>query len=160
VATAIIAIAAITVVSRQNARVSESSEPERRSAVTNDAGKKFVTVEIGGQQVQVDSQTGQIKELTPEEAQKMASGLKKLINQSAEGREEVYHADGSSSIDLDGRFQNVTVAKVDEDGNLVQSCVDNPQAAGKFFGIDASRIDNTDENRKQTTEVPFNKTQN
>lgn len=144
--TAILAIGAVTVViSRQSVRVQEPSQQEKGSQMDKKAKKNIVTVEVGGQQVQVDSQTGKIQELTPEEAQRMAAGLKQLINKSTEDLDEVQQADGSVSVDLKGRFQNVTVAKVDEDGNLTQSCVDNPKAAGAFFGIDPKLIENKDE---------------
>jgi hypothetical protein len=97
---------------------------------------------VAGQEVEVNSQTGQIKALTPEEAQKLAAGLKQMINQSTEGLVQVQHDDGSVSMDLEGRFQNVTVARVNKDGSVSQSCVDNPQAAGAFFGIDPKLIEN------------------
>jgi hypothetical protein len=160
VATILLAIGAITVISRQAAGVKASGVPERRSSVTNNADKKFVTMEVAGQKVQVDSQTGQIKELTPEEARKLAAGLKQLVNKSGADLEEVHHADGSVSVDLEGRFQNVTVAKVDEDGNLVTSCVDSPKAAGEFFGIDPKLIDDGVADPKNPTEVTPGKTQN
>jgi hypothetical protein len=145
VATIILAIAVVTVVSRQNASGQEPTEQERSSTVAKKTKKKIVTVEVAGQQVQVDSETGQIEKLSPEDAQKMADGLRKLVNKSAEGLDEVHHDDGSVSIDLEDRFKNVTVAKVDEDGNLVTSCVDNPRAAGAFFGIDPKKIENESE---------------
>jgi hypothetical protein len=100
-----------------------------------------VTVKVAGQDVEVDSQTGQIKALTREETEKLAAGLGQMINQSTEGLEQVQHEDGSVSMDLQGRFQNVTVARVNQDGSVSQSCVDNPQAAGAFFGIDPKLIE-------------------
>ncbi|MFN2515200.1 MAG: post-PEP-CTERM-1 domain-containing protein [Pyrinomonadaceae bacterium] len=145
VATAIIAIGAVTVISRQTVKGEAANNQERRSLVANNADKadkNFVTVKVAGQDVQVDPQTGRMKELTPEEAQKMAAGLKKLINQSSEGLVQVQHADGTVSMDLEGRFQNVTVARVNKDGTVSQSCVDNPKAAGAFFGIDPKLIEN------------------
>lgn len=160
VATILLAIAAITVISRQTAGVKASSGAERRSPVVNNADKKFIKMNVAGQEVEVDSQTGRIKELTPEEAQKMAKGLKQLVNKSAEDLDEVHHPDGSVSLNLEGRFQNVTVAKVDEDGNLVTSCVDNPKAAGAFFGIDPKLIENANEDPKNPTQVTPGKTQN
>lgn len=145
VATAIIAIGAVTVVSRQTVKVKAANNQERRSLVANNADKadkNFVTVKVAGQDVQVDPQTGQMKELTPEEAQKMAAGLKKMVNQSTDGLVEVQHPDGSVSMDLEDRFQSVTVARVNKDGTVTQSCVDNPKAAGAFFGIDPRLIEN------------------
>ena len=121
--------------------------------MANKAEKNFVTVQVAGQEVQVDGQTGQIKELTPEEKQKLAAGLKQMVNKSTEGLDEVHHADGSVSVDLKGRFQHVTVAKIDEDGNLTQSCVDNPKAAGAFFGIDPKLIEDGTDSPTQPSQV-------
>ena len=139
VTVALLAIAAVTVVSRQRARANGATAAERNVLVAKDS--RFTTVKVAGQDVQVDSQTGQIKPMTPEEAQKLAAALKKMVNQSAEGLVQVQHADGSVSMDLEDRFQNVTVARVNKDGSVTQSCVDNPQAAGEFFGIDPKLID-------------------
>jgi hypothetical protein len=63
-----------------------------------------------------------------------------MINQNTD-LEEVQHADGSVSVNLEDHFQNVTVARVNQNGSLSQACVDNPQAAGAFFGIDPKLID-------------------
>ena len=139
VATAILAIAAVTVVSRQKARATGAREAERSLRVANKSN--FVTVKVAGQDVEVDSQTGRMRELTPEEARKLAAGLKQMVNKSTEGLSEVQHADGSVSMDLQDRFQNVTVAWVNDDGSVSQSCVDNPEAAGAFFGIDPKLIE-------------------
>jgi TolA-binding protein len=139
VATAILAIAAVTVVSRQKARAATAKSEAESLPVAKKSN--FMTVRVAGQDVEVDSQTGQIKELTPEEKQKLAAGLKQMVNQSTEGLVQVQHADGSVSMDLEGRFQNVTVARVNQDGSVSQSCVDNPQAAGAFFGIDPKLIE-------------------
>ena len=43
-------------------------------------------------------------------------------------------------MDLDGHFQNVIVAKKNEDGTVSQSCVDNRQTAAEFFGIDPQLV--------------------
>lgn len=161
VATILLAIGALTVISRQTARVKASGTPEGMSPVTGSADKKFATVNVAGQQVQFDPQTGQVQGLTPEEARKLARGLKPLVNKSTQDLEEVHHTDGSTSANLEGHFRNVTVAKVDEDGNLVQSCVDSPKSAGAFFGIDPRLIKNGGiENPRNQTGVTLNKTQN
>ena len=90
--------------------------------------------------VPLDSQTGQVRPLTQEEAQRLAAAIKQLANQSTDGLQSVRHADGSVSMDLQGRFQNIAVAKLDEDGKLTQSCVDNPESAAVFFGIDPQLV--------------------
>lgn len=85
----------------------------------------------------------QIRPLTQEEAQQLAEGIKALVNQSTDGLKQVQHADGSVSMDLDDRFQNVALAKKTADGNVAQSCVDNPAAAAAFLGINQELIDKT-----------------
>jgi hypothetical protein len=48
----------------------------------------------------------------------------------------VRHADGTVELDLQGRFQNLAVARRNLDGTVSQSCIDNPKAAANFFGLD------------------------
>lgn len=100
----------------------------------------YITRQVGGQTVQIDPQTGQIKPLTREEAQRLAHGLMEMANQSTEGLKQVRQADGTVSLDLEGRFQNVTLARRETDGNVTQSCIDNPQAGAKFLGIDPQLV--------------------
>jgi hypothetical protein len=147
-ATAIGAIAAVTVISRQNVSVKEeSSSQERKPLVARPAltqpaaAKTYVTVKVAGQDVQIDGQTGQVKELSPEEAKKLAAGLRQEINQSTEGLVEEQRPDGTVSVELNGHFQNVAVARRNDDGTVSASCVDNPRSAGEFFGIDPQLID-------------------
>jgi hypothetical protein len=110
-------------------------------ASSTKAKSNYVKVKIAGQEIQIDGQTGQIQQLSPEEAQKLAEGLRPMLNKSVAGLESVKHSDASVSLDLQGRFKNVTVARVNKDGTLSQSCVDNPRAAGAFFGIDPKMIE-------------------
>ncbi len=137
----VVVIAAITVVSRQPANGEQSNRSEE--VMANVANTKYTTVKVAGQDVQVDPQTGKMKPLTPEEAKRLADGLKGMLNKSTEGLVEVQNVDGSKSMDLEGRFQNVTVARENTDGTLSQSCVDNPSAAAAFFGIDPKLLEPT-----------------
>ena len=91
-------------------------------------------------EIPLDPQTSQVRPLTQQEAKELAAGIKELVNQSTDGLQSVQHADGSVSIDLQGRFQSVAVAKRNEDGKLTQSCVDNPKAAANFFEIDPQLV--------------------
>jgi cytoskeletal protein RodZ len=143
VAIAILAIGAATVVSRQKL----SNVPEKKSTtVPHDHSAPAESFEHDDYFVGSTAQ----QQLTQQEAEKMAAGLKQVINQSSEDLVQVEHADGSVSINLDDHFQNVTVARVNSKGSVSESCVDNPQAAGAFFGIDPQLI----ENRSQTPVGP------
>jgi len=139
-AVTILVTVVVKVLPRQRPRVT-GSPAETSVQVAKESKENFVTVKVAGQDVRVDGQTAQLQPLTPEQARKLAAGLREIINQSTEGLVQVRQADGSVSIDLEGRFQNVAVARVDRDGSVTQSCVDNPQAAGAFFGIDPQLIE-------------------
>lgn len=134
-------IAAGTVVSKQRATSNQAREVQKSSQGPERSARNFTTVEVAGQKVEVDSQTGQIKQLTPDEARKLAAGLQQMVNQSTEGLVQVQNADGSVSMALDGHYRNVAVARVNNDGSVTQSCVDNADAAGAFFSIDPNLID-------------------
>ncbi|HYR76214.1 MAG TPA: hypothetical protein VEM96_10260 [Pyrinomonadaceae bacterium] len=142
VATLVLGISAVTVLSRQTGRAKESKNPQPTSIAPTKPNKNYVTMKVAGQDVHVDSQTGEIQPLTPQEAARLAEGLKPMLNRSTEGLVQVQHPDGSVSVDLEGRFQDVTVARVNKDGTVSQSCVNNPKAAGAFFGIDPKLIEN------------------
>ena len=113
-----------------------------KSVLTNPDAKNIVTNhgKTSSANSQATSQAAQIKPLTQEEAQKLAAALKELANQSQEGLKPVRHADGTVSIDVQGRFQNVALAKRNEDGTISQTCIDNPASGALFFGIDPKLV--------------------
>src|SRR5882762_3463027 len=115
-AAASVAIGAVTMISGRLAGVRGPQNQAKGPSVAEKTGKNFVTVKVAGRDVQVDSQTGQIKPLTPQEAQQLAQGLKGMLNRSTEGLIEITHPDGSVSLDLQNRFQNLTVARINADG--------------------------------------------
>ena len=119
--------------SKVNAKELAKGEP---SATAETTARTYVTKKVGNQTIQIDAQTGQVKPLSPEEAQRLAEALKEMANRSSEGLKEVRHADGTVSMDLEGRFQNIAVARREADGSVVQSCIDSPEAGAAFFGID------------------------
>lgn len=98
--------------------------------------RNYVTANASGLVVALDRETGKARPLTSEEAQRLAAGIRALISQSTDGLVEVRHADGSVSMDLQGRFQSVMLAKKEDDGTISQACVDTPEAAAAFFDID------------------------
>ncbi len=144
----VVAVTAITVISRQKGRTTQAANREATKAAASTT-RTFVTRRVGNQDLHIDTQGGEIKPLTAEEAQKLANGLAPMLDDSADGLVQVKHADGSVSMDLEGRFQNVTVARVTADGTIEQSCVDNPRAAAKFFRIDPKLIENAPTARKR-----------
>lgn len=126
IALAMFAVGAATVVSRQS--LSATGSTTTTSTTLKNASSQDPSLSLTEGPTQQDRDA-------------LAGGLKEMINQSTEGLTEVHHSDGSVSVNLEDRFQSVTVAK-DSNGRLSQSCVDNPQAAGAFFNIDPKLIDN------------------
>ena len=149
-AVAVIVIGAVTVISRQHAsRFVEDRTTAIQTTAKAVPGRTYVTRRVAGQDIQIDTQTGDIKPLTPQEAQQLANGLAPMLDNSTDGLVQVRHADGSVSMDLQGRFQNVAVVKVNTDGTTEQGCVDNPRAAAKFFGMDPKLIETAPTARKR-----------
>ena len=148
--TGVVVAAAITVISRQKGRTAANRpathEAEKAAAAP---ARTYVTRRVGNQDIQIDTQSGEVRPLTTEEAQKLANGLAPMLDDSADGLVQVKHADGSVSMDLQGRFQNVTVARVSAEGALEQACVDNPRAAARFFRIDPKLIENAPTARRR-----------
>ena len=139
VAGVVVLAAAITVISRQVARTNSAKAAARQPSNTA-ASRKFVTVKVAGRDVQIDPQTGQMKPLSAQEAQQIAEGLKTMLNKSTDGLVEVKHPDGTESIDLQGRYQNVSMARIGEDGTVETECTDEPGQAARFFGIDPKLV--------------------
>ena len=103
----------------------------RAAAATAQPADPFVTVEVGGKRVRVNAQTLQQGPLTQEQAQQLAEQLEG--NQETDGLVQEKRDDGTVSVDLQGRFQNVTLAKRNDDGSVSAACVDTPEAAGAFL---------------------------
>ena len=91
----------------------------------------YVTVEVGGRKVRVNAQTLQQGPLTQAEAQQIAEQLEG--NKETDGLVQEKREDGTVAVDLQGRFQNVTLAKRNDDGTVSAACVDTPEAAGAFL---------------------------
>lgn len=120
---------------RYNSKNAEHA-PARVVAAPTEAQGNFVTVEVGGKKIRVNAQTLQQGPLTQEQSQQIADALEG--NKSTEGLVEVRHDDGSVEVDLQGRFQNVIMAKRNEDGSVSNACVDTPGAAKSFLKSDAT----------------------
>src|SRR3954462_11642005 len=82
---------------------------------------------VAGQTVAIDKATGKLRQPTPEEAKILSAGIAKMTNRSTDGLVVKHHANGSKSIDLQGRFQSVSVAKMNPNGTVDETCVNNPK---------------------------------
>lgn len=114
--------------------------PESKKPDTANRSRHYVTANAAGQTIVLDRQTGQARPLTQEEARTLAEGIKQLVNQSTDGLVQVHQANGMVSMDLQGHFQNVLLAKKEADGSVTQSCVNDLETAASFFEIDPALL--------------------
>jgi ribosomal protein L25 (general stress protein Ctc) len=124
----LLVIGVVTAIAKYESR---RNDPNRENSVASQPGKNYVSVEVGGKKLQVNAQALQQGPLTQEQAQQIADALKD--NKSTDGLVQVQNSNGSVSIDLQGRFQNVVLAKKNDDGSVSQACVDNSEAAAAFL---------------------------
>jgi hypothetical protein len=83
---------------------------------------------VAGMQVAIDPRTGRLRQPTPEERQALARALARTLNRSTEGLPVTRYANGMERVDLQGRFQSVSVATVEE-GKVHERCVTNATEA-------------------------------
>ncbi|HEX7880725.1 MAG TPA: hypothetical protein VF720_15025 [Candidatus Eisenbacteria bacterium] len=79
---------------------------------------------------EIDPETGQLgvpKGVRPE----LSAEELNAVDTSDEGLVQVIHADGSASVDLQGRFCSLSMARVGADGKVHIACVDTPELAAK-----------------------------
>jgi hypothetical protein len=124
----LLVIGAMTAIARYESRGDNS---KRENSVAGQPGRNYITVEVGGKKLQVNAQALQQGPLTQEQAQQIADALKD--NKSTDGLVQVQNSNGSVSVDLQGRFQNVALARKNDDGSISQACVDNAEAAAAFL---------------------------
>ncbi len=67
---------------------------------------------------------------------KLADTIRRLTDRSSEGLVEQTLHDGTVFFDLEGRFQNVMLGRVDSNGEPAAACVTSLAEANDFFGRD------------------------
>ena len=85
----------------------------------------------------LDPESGGLRPPTAAERRAMnqkASGhLQNALSRSSEGLVEEKRADGTVGIHLQGRFQTVSVARINADGDVVKDCAVSPETAAELL---------------------------
>lgn len=102
-------------------------------------GNDEVAVGASGQQVAIDAKTGKLRQPTQEEIQALVSGMK--LNDSAEGLTSKRVGNGSTVMNIEGRFENTLVAKTNPDGSVSTACVSNKKQAEAFLKADTAKAE-------------------
>ncbi len=119
-AVALVAFSTIGVAVAQTA-TSPQSEPKRKVQQTEASSP-------GGaaQQVAADPASGEPGAPTAEQIGAIERAVAAMLSQSSEGLEVVELPDGTLTMDLEGRFQEVIVATIAPDGTVRVGCVNRP----------------------------------
>jgi len=81
-----------------------------------------------GMVVGVDPETGQLGMPTAAQMVELSPREQAMVSRSGAGLTEVRHADGTVSVNLQGRFQEFVVVRFGADGKPVYGCFDDGQA--------------------------------
>ncbi len=87
--------------------------------------------------VQMDPETGEFVPVTGLDKAELDRQMKQQLNRSTVGLQEVHHPDGRVSVDLEGRFQSLSVATTDSAGNVRTGCVSTTRELDQFMNDDA-----------------------
>lgn len=86
----------------------------------------------------IDPKTRQLRPPTEDELRELSQSQARLLNRSPQGLQVTSHPTGMRSVNLQGRFWNVSVARLGANGALSQACVADLKSAGAFLRSDAT----------------------
>lgn len=121
------ALVATTPLLAQHAAVETSSTPRSRTDVNAEAAQK----------VAVDPQDGQLRDVTADEARALVSGLTAALAESDAGLVKTVLPSGAVKVNLLGRFESATLAKIGPDGKVASECVTTIEDARRFLSHEA-----------------------
>lgn len=104
-----------------------------------------LTSSVWAQSTAVNSPNKKLRQPTAEEIKILTDGMKRSLSRDATGLVVVKHPNGAESMDLQGRFMNLEVVKINPDGTLSGKCVSNVNEAKRFLQSESktSRPDGT-----------------
>jgi hypothetical protein len=82
--------------------------------------------------VAIDPETGALVHAPLDPAKALDPTLANMLSRSTEGLIEVHYPDGRVSVNLQGRFQSVSLARLSEAGEVEATCVEDLEQ-GKAF---------------------------
>ena len=94
-------------------------------------GKRYVAT----QEIVRDQATGRLRKPTVDETQAIVDQVTALTNRSSEGLTAVALPNGGQKVDLQGRFNGVTLGRANADGTTEVRCVMSMEEAADFLGF-------------------------
>lgn len=146
----LLTVPALALVLAAPAMAQRAAHGNAKNAQAADDGKETTS----DQQASVDPKTGKLRQPTSDEIQSLTQSLEPALSHSSEGLTEVRNADGSVSVDLQGRFQDAVLAKVNPDGSVEQRCVSSRKEAEAFLKDKAASKPQSKSTARPATTVP------
>ena len=84
----------------------------------------------------LDKATGALRKPTQDETDTMVNQIGVLTNRSSEGLTVNESPNGMKSVDLQGRFNSVTLGRANADGTTEIRCVFSVEEAADFLGLE------------------------
>lgn len=131
----IITVVVGAIVSSPTAEAQQEGSQQQPQVSDDDA-----TLEFASQKITIDAQTGRLRKPTVEEARAIVETITGHTNRSSEGLRAKRGPNGIRTLDLEGRFQSVVLAKPNPDGTNEIRCVTSMKEAADFLGLDPSKI--------------------
>lgn len=119
---------------------SPTAEAQQESSGQPQVSDDDATVEFANQKITIDAQTGRLRKPTVEEARAIVETITGHTDRSSKGLRVQPGPNGTTMLDLQGRFQNVVLAKPNPDGTNEVRCVTTLKEAADFLGLDPSKI--------------------
>jgi len=82
-----------------------------------------------GMHVALDPETGELGMPSPEQQKQLHAELDEMLSRSTDGLRREVLPDGTVRVNLQGRFQNASIATIDAQGRLHTGCIDAAAAA-------------------------------
>lgn len=99
----------------------------------------IVGIVMLGSEFGADNAAAQINKNGPADSardKQLADLIRSKTNRTFDGLVEKVDKDGGVYVDLEGRFQNVMLAKIDGKGDPIAACITDIEEANNFFGRD------------------------
>jgi hypothetical protein len=90
---------------------------------------------VATQEIIRDQSTGRLRKPTVEETQALVDQVTAFTNRSSEGLTAVALPKGGEKVDLQGRFNGVTLGRANADGSTEIRCVMTMEEAADFLGF-------------------------
>ena len=87
-------------------------------------------------EIVLDKTTGALRKPTQEETDTMVNQISVLTNRSSEGLTVNESPNGMKSVNLEGRFNSVTLGRANADGTTEIRCVFSLEEAADFLGLE------------------------